>query len=322
MFHSELEEVLHSFQEKLLKTYKLSSLAKAFERISDRYRKESGFFLQTDEERWAYLFTRLPGTFSVNLKAFEELRSRCPDIEIKTFLDVGSGPGTAMWAASEVFGQTLTSCTLLEKDTHFASIGKTLAKESNYSPIQNAEWKQADMKDLPALTPHDLVAVSYSIGELPEESWKSLLEKLWNATNKALVIVEPGTPSGYRRMMKIRDRLLELKAHLWAPCPHSQKCPLPENDWCHFSTRVQRTSLQRQLKSADLGYEDEKFCYLIMGKEPCSTYQSRIIRHPMKHSGFVELILCKKEGVSKTIFSRKDKEKYKDIKKLNWGDSI
>src|SRR3989339_287493 len=147
MFHSQLEEVLHHFQEKLLSTYKKGSLTKAFERISDRYRKEEGDFLQTDEERWAYLFTRLPATFAVALKVFEELQARSPDLEIHTLLDVGAGPGTGMWAASEVFGKTLSLCTLLEKDPHFSGMGKLLAKESSFPWVQTANWKMADMKE-------------------------------------------------------------------------------------------------------------------------------------------------------------------------------
>ena len=317
-----LEEVLESFQEKLLSRYKQGSLTKAFETISDRYRKESGFFLQTEEERWAYLFTRLPATFGVAHKVFEELKRRKPDLNPQSLLDVGAGPGTGMWAASSVFEETLKSCTLLEKDQHFAAMGKHLAEQSSFSAVQKAHWKSVDMTRSLEVDPHDLTILSYSIGEIKEAFWKGLLETLWSATGKVLVIIEPGTPSGYKRMMKIRDIMISLGGFLWAPCPHHQKCPIKESDWCHFSARIARTSLHRKLKSGDLGYEDEKFCYLVFGKQPCIPYQGRIIRHPMKHSGFVEVVLCQKEGIQKTIFSKRDKEKYKDIKKLNWGDVI
>lgn len=317
-----LEEVLESFQEKLLSKYKQGALTKAFETISKRYRKESGLFLQTEEERWAYLFTRLPATFGVALKVFEELKQRMPGLAPQSLLDVGAGPGTGMWAAATVFEDTLKVCTLLEKDHHFASMGKQLTEKASFPAVQKADWKSVDMTGHLEVDPHDLIVLSYSIGEIKEAFWKSLLETLWSSTGKALVIIEPGTPSGYHRMMKIRDIMISLGGFLWAPCPHHQKCPIVGSDWCHFSARVARTSLHRKLKSADLGYEDEKFCYLIFGKEPCIPYGARIIRHPMKHSGFVEVVLCQKEGIQKTIFSKRDKEKYKHIKKLNWGDVV
>jgi ribosomal protein RSM22 (predicted rRNA methylase) len=134
--------------------------------------------------------------------------------------------------------------------------------------------------------------------------------------------VEPGTPSGYAKLMKIREILKDLGGFLWAPCPHSLPCPLLKGDWCHFSVRVSRTSLHRQLKSADLGYEDEKFSYLIFGKEPIAAFQARVIRRPAKHSGFVELMTCQKDGIKKEVYSKKDKEIYKQRKKLEWGDSF
>ncbi len=322
IFQSQLEEVLHGFQETLLNRYKQGSLVKAFERISERYRRESGCFLQTEEERWVYLFTRLPATFAVALKVFEELKARCPILNPQSLLDVGAGPGTGMWAASEVFEKTLEKCTLIENDVHFLSMGKEIASKSSFSWVQKANWNLSDMTRSLPVESHDITIVSYSLGETEESIWSNLLKTLWTSTQKALVIIEPGTPKGYRRMMKFRDLLIELGGFLWAPCPHHQACPLTVGDWCHFSARVQRTSLHRKLKSGDLGYEDEKFCYLIVGKEPCASYQERIIRYPMKHTGYVEVTLCGKEGIEKKIFSKKDKEKYKHIKKLSWGDVI
>lgn len=318
-----LDQVLKEMQEELSSSHKLSLLSKAFERISKRYREETGLFLQTEEERLSYLFTRLPATFAVACRVFQELKRRVPDLEIHSLLDVGAGPGTGMWAAVEEF-KTLHRGTFIEKDFSFASIGKQLIARSSHPVLQQAPWHSMDMKDISNIKSHDLTLLSYSIGEVNEEHWESILSTLWQITEKALVIIEPGTPSGYRRMMKIRDFLHnQLGAYLVAPCPHSKACPLSKEDWCHFSERVQRSSLHRYLKSADLGYEDEKFCYLILGKQQACSFSKRIIRHPMKHSGFIEVTVCEKEGtVQKKIYSKKNKEMYKEIKKLNWGDLI
>lgn len=323
IYNSCLERVLKEMQEELLSSHKLSLFTKAFERISDRYRKETGFFLQTEEERLAYLFTRLPSTFAVACRVFQELKQRAPDLEVHSLLDVGAGPGTGMWAAIEEF-QSLQKGTFIEKDASFASLGKQLIDRSANPFLQKASWHLMDMKEIVNSEPHDVTLLSYSIGEVKEEHWKKLLSNLWGSTEKALVIIEPGTPGGYHRMMKIRDFLQnECSAYLWAPCPHSKPCPLSKEDWCHFSTRVQRSSLHKQLKSAELGYEDEKFCYLIFGKQKAASFSKRILRHPMKHTGFIEVTVCEEEGiVQKKIYSKKNKEIYRDIKKLNWGDVI
>ncbi len=321
MRHSELGIILEGLQEEFFSSKKQADFAKAFERISTRYRAESGFFLQTEEERRAYLFTRLPGTFSAISKVLEELTIRCPNLFVESFLDVGAGPGTGMWAASEFF-KDLIKCTLLEKDRLFMELGKELAKRSTLALIQNATWKNCDVEKSFEIEAHDLTLLSYSIGELKEASWLPLLRALWGATRKAIVIVEPGTPSGYAKLMKIREILKSLGGYIWAPCPHALACPLLKGDWCHFSVRVPRSSIHRQLKSADLGYEDEKFSYLIFGKEPMDSFQARVIRRPLQHSGHVELVTCQEEGIKKEIYSKKDKETYKQRKKLEWGDSF
>ncbi len=315
-----LEEALEMFQKQEVKA-SLHLLKKAFERISDRYRKEIGVFLETEEERWAYLFTRLPATFSACRYVLEELKQRNPQDSYQSFLDVGSGPGTASWAAFETLQENILSYTLLEKDHSFMTMGKKLL---SFSPAfeRKASWQFFDMNNPSKQEIHDIVFLSYSLGELKEKERAHLIDMLWDRVGKVLIIVEPGTPSGYEKMMKIRDLLLAKSAYLWAPCPHSCPCPLRGKDWCHFSTRVARTSLHRNLKSGDLGYEDEKFCYLIFAKNPAPSYQARIIRHPILHSGFVEMTLCEKEKIDHVVFSKRNKEKYRAIKKLNWGDVI
>lgn len=317
MIKEELKTILESLEDEFFSSKRLEYI-KAFERISSRYRQGSGSFLQTEEERRVYLFTRLPGTFSAVLKVFEEIFLRYGD-GYSSFLDVGAGPGTGMWAALNCF-KKINSCFLLEKDVQFTALGKEIAKKSSLITIKEALFHICDLEKPIKVEPHDLVLLSYSIGEIREDKWSSLLESLWNATVKTLVIIEPGTPAGYLRLMKIREILIKLGGFLWAPCPHSLSCPLEKGDWCHFSSRVQRSALHRQLKSADLGYEDEKFSYLVFGKQSLDPFESRVIRRPVKHSGHVEFTLCQKKGIQKAVYSKKDKELYRSRKKLEWGD--
>jgi ribosomal protein RSM22 (predicted rRNA methylase) len=321
MINPSLSYALEKMQEKMLSSYKQSELIKAFETISSRYRSGSGLFLQTEQERLVYLLTRLPGTFSAVRTVLEEMQKRSPYVVPKTLLDVGAGPGTGMWAASQVFS-SLEKCTLLERDERFMKIGKEMALHASEALIQKANWLLADLQNPLSISCHDIVLLSYSIGEVEEKFWVSQLTTLFENTGRALIIIEPGTPSGYRRLMKIRDILLALKGHLWAPCPHSFSCPLKLDDWCHFSVRVPRSSIHRQLKSADLGYEDEKFSYLIFGKDPLMIpFSARVIRHPIKHQGHVEVTFCQKEGIERKVFSKKDKDTYKKMKKIEWGES-
>jgi ribosomal protein RSM22 (predicted rRNA methylase) len=92
-------------------------------------------------------------------------------------------------------------------------------------------------------------------------------------------------------------------------------------DWCHFSQRVERTSQHRQLKGGALGYEDEKFSYVIARKDSVKPAGARIVRHPGKHSGHVQLTLCTPEGrIENQTITRSSKAAYKLARKAEWGD--
>jgi ribosomal protein RSM22 (predicted rRNA methylase) len=174
-------------------------------------------------------------------------------------------------------------------------------------------------RDLPSMM-SDLVVASYSLGEMAE--CETVVEKLWGMTQKVLIVVEPGTPKGFERLKSIRKQLLNGGAHLIAPCPHSNMCPLSEGDWCHFYARLNRSSLHRRAKEAHLSYEDEKFSYLIFAKEPVDLCAARVLRHPHKGKGHVRLTLCTSQGIKEKVVTKKDKEEYRLAKKSDWGDIV
>ena len=45
-------------------------------------------------------------------------------------------------------------------------------------------------------------------------------------SGKYIILIEPGTPKSYERMMKDREYLLSKGLRLVLPCPHEQKCSL------------------------------------------------------------------------------------------------
>lgn len=93
------------------------------------------------------------------------------------------------------------------------------------------------------------------------------------------------------------------------------------NDWCHFSQRLERSTEHRLVKSGSLGYEDEKFSYIIATRLDLPTAQARIVRHPRKHSGHVQLELCRVPGViAKETVTKSNKEAYKRARQAQWGE--
>lgn len=315
-----LREIL-AYWEEVFSVHKRPKLAQAFAGLSAKYRnpveKKSGSFFESEEEKIAYLFTRFPSTFYAVCDVWEKILSLDPSFCIDSLLDVGAGPGTGMWAARAVFPGPF-SVTIWEKDAYFWECGQKLL--SLFPMDVSVQITDLEKGIIPHF--HDLVVLSYSLGELSAQAQKEVISSLWQHTHKALCIIEPGTPAGYARVMRMRELLVQEGGYVWAPCPHSACCPVPRGDWCHFSVRVPRSSVHRMLKEGSLGYEDEKFSYIVIGKQARSCVAGRIVRHPQIHTGHVDMTVCRKEGIRTEIYTKKHKEEYKRNKKLSWGDEI
>jgi ribosomal protein RSM22 (predicted rRNA methylase) len=298
-------------------------LAQAVAELTEHYKKAdfSTPAIATEEHRAAYLAVRLPATYAALCRVFAEIPLRAPQEEISSLLDLGAGPGTALFAAAEHFLQ-LRQATLVESDAGWIAIGKRLAEQSDSSAVQQAQWLRQDLRSGLACEKHDLVVISYTLGELPQAAAEAVLNNAWKYASKFLIVVEPGTRRGFAAINTARSALIANVSVILAPCPHHFTCPMAAaGDWCHFSQRVERTSQHRQLKGGALGYEDEKFSYLIAAKNAPKSTESRIVRHPGKHSGHVQLALCTAEGkIENRTTTRSSKEAYKRARKAEWGD--
>jgi ribosomal protein RSM22 (predicted rRNA methylase) len=328
-------------------------VAQAVAQLTERY--QAGNFsvpaIANDAQRAAYLAVRFPATYAVNRRIFSELKLRAPEARITTLLDLGAGPGTALFAAAEIFPE-LERATLIEADEHWIKLGKDLARASSLN--QDVQWSKGDLRSGFACDQHDLVVISYVLGELATNAADAVIRKAWSCARQFLVIVEPGTPRGFSTIDGARSALIAAGAAIIAPCPHQRRCPManvgdstPERakaarsaipdcvtaaqsgspgsgdpgEWCHFSQRLERTAEHRQLKGGELGYEDEKFSYILAGRQARSAEGARIVRHPRRHSGHIELRLCTPAGqIERKTVTRSDKERFRLARKADWGE--
>ncbi|MSR82094.1 MAG: hypothetical protein EXS58_04110 [Candidatus Latescibacteria bacterium] len=298
------------------------ALSQAAAELSEAYRTGhlgSGAFLTTELHRLAYAAVRLPATFAAVRAVLAAVRRLLPERPLTSLLDLGAGPGTVGWAATEIFAG-LEAATLIEADTGLIALGKALAQTGEHALLEQARWVQGDLRGLTAFTPCDLVVSSYALGELGEEAASAVLRAAWAATSQVLLVVEPGTVRGFALIRRLRDELIAVGAHLIAPCPHHEDCPLPAGDWCHFSQRLERSRLHQRLKEVALGYEDEKFSYVAVARHPLQPAPARILRHPLRHAGHTELQLCTPTGLQTVTVTRSNKAGWKEARKAEWGD--
>jgi ribosomal protein RSM22 (predicted rRNA methylase) len=319
----ELPPHLRQAIERALDGVALAELAKTAAALSQRYREgRPGGVLHvaSRDEAQAYLAVRLPATYAAVRASFAEIAKTRPDFAPKSLLDLGSGPGTVLWAAADGW-PSLAEALLIEASPAFAACGEALAKGAHLPP---AIWRSADIATVKLDgAPRDLTVLAYVLNELSPQAQGAALEQAWRMTADMLVIVEPGTPAGWQRILAARSALLERGAHIVAPCPHAQECPLAPPDWCHFARRVSRSRLHKQTKGADVPWEDEKYCYLAMSRTPFSTPAARVIARPRKASGRVTLKLCRPDGsAGEELISRRDGERFKRAARAEWGEAV
>jgi ribosomal protein RSM22 (predicted rRNA methylase) len=273
---------------------------------------------RTTSDVAAYVTTRAPATYAAAAEVLGQIRLLRPEWRPTSVLDLGAGPGIATWAAFGAWPE-ISAATLVEAEPEMASAGQALARHGP-DGILRAAWMVAEIDSTPARA--DLVVISYVLGELSETARAAAVLDAWDNTIDTLVIVEPGTNSGYRRTLLARDVVTAGGGSTLAPCPHDRPCPLPTDDWCHFAVRLPRTRAHRLAKDAERGYEDEKFSYAVMSRASNEHARPRVIRRPDRRPGHVVLELCTDAGLERRTVSRKEGTPYRDARKLDWGDAV
>jgi ribosomal protein RSM22 (predicted rRNA methylase) len=193
----------------------------------------------------------------------------------------------------------------------------------------NLRWIEQPALDAAiAAEPHDLAILSYALEEAGGERGAALVAAAWAKAAQGLLIVEPGTPAGFGRILAARQQLLDAGAQMLAPCPQSRLCPQAskiESAWCHFSVRLERRGLHRLVKGGDLGYEDEKYSFLFMSKAPVGKLAPyRLLGFPRRSNRHIELDVCAASGKREKLFlNRRETQAHirAAARKLNWGDA-
>lgn len=314
-------EALRTAIERVLRDTPSKDLVEASRALTGRYRAGSAqdLRIRSEVEARAYVAARLPATFAALTQILSEARRLEHDLDPTSHLDLGAGTGAAAWAAASVW-PGLARVTLIDRDERMMTLGEMLQGAAPLSPEGRWTWRREDLATS-LFEPHALVTLSYVLGELDLESRALLAKRAWEATLGLLVVVEPGTPSGFSVIRDIRTALVGEGANLLAPCPHDDACPMSGTDWCHFAARVDRSALHRRVKEARLSHEDEKFSYLVFTRSSAERVRARVIRHPMNAARRVELLACTDQGLEKLSIV-KSNPNYKIGKKLRWGSAI
>jgi ribosomal protein RSM22 (predicted rRNA methylase) len=307
-----------------------SGLGDAVERLTCRYRVgvDSGTPAMRDElDRAAYVAARMPATSAAVGAALDATLAAAPAalVNCASVLDLGSGPGSALWAVCDRLSPT--TLTALEQDKELMSIGRKLAAQGDEALVK-ATWVRGDLRALPSLKVHDLVMASYALGELTASEQARVVDAAWALAGQSLLLIEPGTPRGAAALHAARDRLIAAGAHIAAPCTHAGACPLAPgvrdlpadvSNWCHATVRLPRSRIHRVAKHGSLGFEDEPYSYLVATRIPVTVRGARIVAPPCGCKHAPRVAVCGAEGLRVVTVSRRDKDAYRAARHARWG---
>ncbi len=330
-----------------------AELSRSVTALIDRYRSDRPAptpIIGSAAAAAAYAAYRMPATYAAASAALGQFATLAAGFRPRTQLDLGGGTGAAIWAAARLW-PSLAEVRVLERSPEMLALGRQLAAAAPQAAVRSAAWQpltigapalradtalrhdtglRADMPGppgapgapgAPGLPEADLITMCYLLGELPAADREPVLTEL-AVRGQAVALIEPGTPAGYRRVLAARQLLIEAGLRIVAPCPHDLGCPVAGGrDWCHFAARTGRTALHRRLKSGALGYEDEKFSYLVAARTSWPRAGGRVLRHPRLAKGAVTLTRCAAEpGVATETVFKRDRELYRRARNTAWGD--
>jgi ribosomal protein RSM22 (predicted rRNA methylase) len=290
-------------------------------RISETYRGGDGSAaIRSEADALAYALARMPATYAAVTASLNALCEMRPGFAPKRLLDIGAGPGTATWAAAEAFS-SLTDYTSIDANGALRTLALDLFDKS--ACLSSVRYLYGEARNaLADADAADLVVASYLLGEMQDAERADLADLMWARTSDTLLVVEPGTPAGYARIIALRAQLIAQEAHVAAPCPHDAACPLIAPDWCHFAQRLPRSQAHKQLKAAELPFEDEKFAYVALTRATAPQRPSRVLAQPVVGKVEVTAKLCTTDGVVVAKVPRRAKADYARARRWRWGDAV
>lgn len=315
-----IPELLENAIEEKLNHVKLTELKQYASRLSEKYmhqERTGDTLLDTELEALAYSIMRMPATYGAVYTALKNTLERI-DGNIQSILDIGAGTGAATWAISELLETKNMKC--FEREQVMLELGKAFMSQN--PKLKDILWDYMDIVEDNLDVKADLVVTSYMLNEIKPENRKIVIDKLIKSSNHIVLMIEPGTPEGFKNIKEVQKIAIENGLHIIAPCTFQGICPLPDDDWCHSIVRMERTKVHKVLKNADLPYEDEKFSYIAISKENYNNMGIRILRHPMIEKGKVTLKVCHNGKIEEMVVTKKDKELFKMVKKKKCGDLI
>ena len=250
---------------------------------------------------------------TINMPKLWFLLSRAGIPPAGTLVDLGSGPGTLVWAwlfylakyAPERL-QNMPPVIGIERTAEAVALAERLAESlRNYAPFESidvsfrcADWQQAGGQ-------YDLVLGGNVLMECADSATDALRD--FGPTHALLI--EPGNRPGFLRMLGARDALVATGHGIQFPCPAHAVCPLAADNWCNFTVnRAIVPFVQRMSNQAGRLNHRHHFSGLVTGPAAPETAASwRVLSDVRKVHRSGVRYLCNGRVAPEVVVSRRKK---------------
>ncbi|XP_054159676.1 methyltransferase-like protein 17, mitochondrial [Oppia nitens] len=301
-----------------------------------------------------YLAARLPPNFASIYSVFKEIRAEIPDFVPKTLFDFGSGIGTTLWAANELWPKGFDEYFCVDINANMNELSRLLIQGGNenkkmiFDPVFYRQYLPVSHN-----IKYDLVVSAFSLLDIPDAKNRiHVIENLWHKTQDVLVIVEHGNRSGFAAVLEARNLILQLSGHkitanfnynpnnsqlstvsqstdatIISPCPHDLTCPRQFTDGpvlCNFE--ITYNPLRYGQQKALTGRERYSYVVIRKTKEQTATKSwPRIVQPVLTGHHRAICRMCCSDGQIREVIATKSnhpKHAYKCAKQSDWGDKL
>lgn len=288
-----------------------------------------------------YLLARLAPNFAVISWVFSEIKHSVPSFVPKTFLDFGSGVGSAIWAAQNTWGTEFKEFFCVDASCDMNDLAECLLKgtcteEDSPDALSKTLYFRQFLPTSNKLK-YDLVVSAFSMMELPSLKERlRVIDILWQKTTDTLVVIENGSFAGYCMVMDARDYILHVEnikagatcekgAYIVAPCPHDMPCPKLKGEKlvpCNFEAQYKPL-----FPSQGHTIKKEGFSFVVLRKKQRqmdTEYWPRVLK-TNKLKRHVRCHLCCSDGeLHEVIFTKakNTREAYRCARVSSTGDLL
>lgn len=283
-------------------------------------------YIQDSDDAMSYLGLRTAATYAQIYGAFLQIQELLPHWKPKTMLDIGSGPGTGVWAAKTIWPM-LKSATCLDRERRFLSIGKAIQSEAQLDITLSWQLGNAAYVIENDTTQYDIVVIANMLDELEIPQREHLIGSAFNHRKGIMLILEPGTPLG----SSIVEHAAKSLSHTQIIAPYSNNTLIhDDNHWLHFSQRFIRPEFLRRIRQhmreeslMASDWEEAKYSYVAFGKDiQTEKIWGRCIGDPTFYKGYLQVPILTDKGIESIKVMKRHKTQYVFAKKLRWGDTI